>query len=52
MLSFNVKFVQTDTLTDGQTDNGKTICSRSFDAGGIKIRVQNILILPCFGIFA
>ena len=33
MLSFHVKFVQTDRRTDGltdrQTDNGKTICPRS-----------------------
>ena len=33
MLSFHVKFVQTDGQTDGRTDNGKTICPRSFDAG-------------------
>ena len=33
MSSFHVKFVQ----TDGQTDNGKTVCPRSFDMGGIKI---------------
>ena len=37
MLSCNVKFVQTDrwtdAQTDGQTDNGKTIWPRSFDAG-------------------
>ena len=33
MLSFYVKFVQTDRWTDRQTDNGKTICPRSFDAG-------------------
>ena len=41
MLSFHVKFVQTDRWTDGRTDgwtyrqmdNGKTICPRSFDAG-------------------
>ena len=26
MLNFQVKFVQTDRWTDGQTDNGKTIC--------------------------
>ena len=26
MLSFHVKFVQTDRRMDGQTDNGKTIC--------------------------
>ena len=32
MLSFHVKFVQ----TDGQMDNGKTICPQSFDIGGIK----------------
>ena len=33
MLSFHVKFVPTDRQTDGQTDNGKTLCPRSFDAG-------------------
>ena len=45
MLSFDVKFVQTDRQTDGrtnrrtdkqtdgQTDNGNTICPRSFDTG-------------------
>ena len=33
MLSFHVKFVQTDRQKDGQTDNGKTICPRSFDMG-------------------
>ena len=32
----NVKFVHTDKRTDGQTDNGKRICSRSFDAGAMK----------------
>ena len=31
MLSFHVKFVQTD-----KTDNSKTMCPRSFDAGGIR----------------
>ena len=40
MLSFHVKFVQTDRRTngrtDGQTDNGKTICPRSFDTGAQK----------------
>ena len=43
MLSFHVKFVQTDRRTNKQTDSGKTICSRSFDTGrgggGIKIMV-------------
>ena len=34
MLSFHVKFVQTGRQMDRQTDNGKTICPRSFDAGG------------------
>ena len=34
MLSFHVNFVQTDRQTDGQTDNGKTICPQSFDAVG------------------
>ena len=37
MLSFHVKFVQTDRQTnrrtDGQTDNGKTIYPPSFDTG-------------------
>ena len=37
MLSFHVKFVQTDRWTDrrtdGQTDNSKTICPQSFDTG-------------------
>ena len=33
MLSFHVKFVQTDRRTDGRTDNGKTIWPLSFDAG-------------------
>ena len=37
MLSFHVKFVQTDRQTDGRMDrqgeNGKTICPRSFDTG-------------------
>ena len=37
MLSFHVKFVQTDGQTeretDKQMDNSKTICPRSFDTG-------------------
>ena len=33
MLSFHVKFVQTDRWTGRQTNNGKTICPRSFDMG-------------------
>ena len=37
MLSFHVHFVLTDgwtdRLMDQQTDNGKTICPRSFDMG-------------------
>ena len=37
MLSFHAKFVQTDGQMDGridrQTDNRKTICPRSLDAG-------------------
>ena len=33
MVSFHVKFVQTDGQTDRQTDNSKTIYPRSFDAG-------------------
>ena len=33
MLSFHVKFVQTDR----QTDKGKTICPPVFQYGGIKI---------------
>ena len=37
MLRFHVKCVQTDGWTDrqqdGQMDNSKTICPRSFDAG-------------------
>ena len=43
MLSFHVKFVQTDRRTDGwtdgQTDNGKTICPPPpiFRYGGIKM---------------
>ena len=41
MLSFHVKFVQTDGLTDRQTDrradNGKTICPQSFDMGAKKL---------------
>ena len=36
MLSFHVKFV-----TDGWTDNGKTISPLSFDTGGIKILHQS-----------
>ena len=36
MLSFHVKFVQTDRETDGQTDNGKTIRPVIFRYGGIK----------------
>ena len=40
MLSFHVKFVQTDMRKDGrtygQTDNGKTKCPRSFDTGAYK----------------
>ena len=35
MLSFYVKFVQTDRLTDGQTDNSKTTCPLIFRYGGI-----------------
>ena len=33
MLSFHAKFVQTDRQMDGETDNGKTLCPRSFDTG-------------------
>ena len=41
MLSFHVKFVQTDRWRDGQTDgwkdgqtdNAKTICPQSFNTG-------------------
>ena len=37
MLSFHVKFVQTDRQTDRwmdrQADNGKIVCPRSFDSG-------------------
>ena len=36
MLSFHVKFMQTDSQTDGQTDTGKTICPPIFRYGGIK----------------
>ena len=38
MLSFHVKFVQTDRETEW-TDNGKTrsICPQSFDAGALKV---------------
>ena len=35
MLHLQVKFV-TDVYTDGQMDNGKTICSSSFDADAWK----------------
>ena len=47
MLSFHVKFVQTDR----RTDNGKTICLRSFDSGGIKkesVVITDVLILFIF----
>ena len=37
MLSFHIKFVQTDRQTDGQMDNGKTIYSLIFRYRGIKI---------------
>ena len=37
MLSFHVKFVQTDRRTDRQMEKGKTICPRSFGYGSIKI---------------
>ena len=37
MLSFHVKFVQTDVRTDRQMDNGKTICPPIFRYRGIKI---------------
>ena len=41
MLSFHIKFVQTDGQTDGRTDgwadNGKTVCPPIFQYGGIKI---------------
>ena len=38
MLSFVLSLCrQTDGRTDGQTDNGETICPRSFDMGGIKM---------------
>ena len=33
MLSFHVKFVQTDRQMDRQMDNGKTIYPQSFDTG-------------------
>ena len=37
MLSFHIKFVQTDRRMDRQTDNGKTICPPIFRYGGIKM---------------
>ena len=36
MLSFHVKFVQTDRRTDRQMENGNTICPRSFETGALK----------------
>ena len=33
MLSFHVKFVETDKQMDRQTDDDETICHRSFDTG-------------------
>ena len=47
MLSFCVKFVQTDRQTDrrtdGQTDNGRTICPQIFRYRGIKIPLKNMV---------
>ena len=48
MLSFHVKFVRTNSRTDRQTDNGKTICPAIFQYRGIKMkfvlgRVENIV---------
>ena len=37
MLSFHIKFVQTDRWMDGQTNNGKTICPPIFRYRGIKM---------------
>ena len=48
MLSFHVKFVQTrqtDGQTDRQTDNGKTICPRSFDTGAYQKRPCRLQML-------
>ena len=46
MLSFHVKFVQTDRRinrwTDGQTNNSKPICPRSFDTGAEKYIVREL----------
>ena len=42
MLSFQVKFVQTDRRTDGQTDNGKTICPPNLSIWGHKKAYKNI----------
>ena len=36
MLSFHVKFVQTDRQMDRQTDNSKTVCPSIFQYGSIK----------------
>ena len=36
MLSFHVKFVQTDGQTDEQTDNGKIICPPNLSIRGHK----------------
>ena len=44
MLSYHVKFVQTDRWTEGQTDNGKTICPPSFDTGAWKFRIERGMI--------
>ena len=52
MLSFHIKFGQTDRRTDRQTDNSKTICLPIFRYGGIKMKqnlscahVQNLKII-------
>ena len=51
MLSFHVKYVQTDGRTDGQMDNGKTICPRIDRRRGIKMQFSTSSILCCATIF-
>ena len=53
MLSFHVNFMQidgrTDIQTDGQTDNGKTICPPIFRYGGIKRQRMYLRMVGVYG---
>ena len=50
MLSFHIKFVQTDKWTDGQThgqtDNGKTICPQSLILGHKNVHRCLLMNIP------